>query len=188
MRWPPGSRAANLRSTCSGGGTPTAARRRRRRFLARKSPETIGFPWFVHGFSTVFMDFGPFSTIFELFFQVLPASFDGIETYEVDDQELHRACSSIYHRLDGPQVVYECRARKNSEELRLLRYVNRVSSDAHMAMMRQARPGLMECGGPKMWSDFLRILKEFKGLADVYSKLYRIFHFNSGIQVEGIWC
>ncbi|CAE8594229.1 unnamed protein product, partial [Polarella glacialis] len=41
-------------------------------------------------------------------------------------------------------VVYESRAVKNEEELRLLRYVNRVSSDAHIAMMRQARPGIME--------------------------------------------
>ena len=63
--------------------------------------------------------------------EVMPATFDGIEKFEVNMEALH-------------PVVYETRARKNEEEIRLLRYVNRISSDAHIAMMRAARPGLME--------------------------------------------
>lgn len=63
--------------------------------------------------------------------EVAPAKFEGLEAYDVDTAALHA-------------VVYECRARKNAEEIRLLRYVNRISSDAHMAMMREAQPGIME--------------------------------------------
>jgi len=64
--------------------------------------------------------------------EVIPAGFPGLrESYDIDDEMLH-------------DVVYECRARKNEEELRLLRYVNRISSDAHLAMMRQAKPGMRE--------------------------------------------
>eukprot|EP00933_Yihiella_yeosuensis_P062450 TRINITY_DN65408_c0_g1_i1.p1 TRINITY_DN65408_c0_g1~~TRINITY_DN65408_c0_g1_i1.p1 ORF type:complete len:652 (-),score=92.84 TRINITY_DN65408_c0_g1_i1:224-2179(-) len=64
--------------------------------------------------------------------EVIPADFDGLrEGFVVDEDGLH-------------DVVYECRARKNEEELRLLRYVNHVSSDAHLAIMREARPGIME--------------------------------------------
>eukprot|EP00435_Cladocopium_sp_Y103_P045623 s168_g13.t1 len=63
--------------------------------------------------------------------EVQPASFEGLDQYQVNEEALHT-------------VVYETRARKNEEEIRLLRYVNRISSDAHIAMMRGARPGLME--------------------------------------------
>lgn len=64
--------------------------------------------------------------------EVVPAFFAGMrELYSVDENVLH-------------DLVYECRAHKNQEELRLLRYVNRVSADAHIEVMRQTRPGLME--------------------------------------------
>ncbi|CAE7840419.1 Pepd [Symbiodinium sp. KB8] len=64
--------------------------------------------------------------------EVAPAKFEGLEAYDVDTAALHAA-------------------RKNAEEIRLLRYVNRISSDAHMAMMREAQPGIMEWGPRRRW-------------------------------------
>eukprot|EP00930_Biecheleria_cincta_P032396 TRINITY_DN22493_c0_g1_i1.p1 TRINITY_DN22493_c0_g1~~TRINITY_DN22493_c0_g1_i1.p1 ORF type:complete len:597 (+),score=102.96 TRINITY_DN22493_c0_g1_i1:40-1830(+) len=64
--------------------------------------------------------------------EVIPANFEGLHNnYSVDEESLH-------------DVIYECRARKNEEEIKILRYVNRISSDAHIAIMRQAKPGMME--------------------------------------------
>ena len=41
-------------------------------------------------------------------------------------------------------VISECRVIKTPQELEVLRYVNRVSSDAHKELMRRIRPGWME--------------------------------------------
>eukprot|EP00899_Mesostigma_viride_P025483 jgi/Mesvir1/6119/Mv00824-RA.1 len=41
-------------------------------------------------------------------------------------------------------VLSECRVHKSPDELRLMRYVNQVSSAAHVAVMRAVRPGMME--------------------------------------------
>ena len=41
-------------------------------------------------------------------------------------------------------VISECRVIKSEEELQVLRYVNRVSSEAHKEIMRRIRPGWME--------------------------------------------
>lgn len=38
----------------------------------------------------------------------------------------------------------ECRVIKTAEELQLLRWLNRISSEAHKECMRRARPGMME--------------------------------------------
>jgi Xaa-Pro dipeptidase len=60
-----------------------------------------------------------------------PASFPGIEAFKTDVLTLH------------PHLV-ECRVRKSEDELRLLRWVNDVSSAAHVEVMRRCRPGMME--------------------------------------------
>lgn len=60
-----------------------------------------------------------------------PASFAGIERFETDGAILH------------PELV-ECRVRKSADEIALLRWVNRISSDAHAEVMRRCRPGMME--------------------------------------------
>jgi len=60
-----------------------------------------------------------------------PAKFPGIEEFEVDDSILH-------------PVFNECRVFKSPEELKVLRYVNQVSSRAHVEVMRRCRPGLAE--------------------------------------------
>jgi Xaa-Pro dipeptidase len=57
--------------------------------------------------------------------------FDGIEKFNVD----HAA-------LFAPLV--ECRVVKSAHEIALMRHVVRVSSDAHVAVMRRVRPGLAE--------------------------------------------
>jgi Xaa-Pro dipeptidase len=60
-----------------------------------------------------------------------PASFDGIGAFKTDRKTLY------------PHIV-ECRVRKSPEEMKLLAWVNAVSSAAHVEVMRRCRPGLME--------------------------------------------
>eukprot|EP00850_Spirogloea_muscicola_P002333 SM000009S23462 [mRNA] locus=s9:180661:188867:+ [translate_table: standard] len=60
-----------------------------------------------------------------------PAKFEGIQHFKNDVEVLH-------------PVLSECRVTKSEEELDLLRYVNRISSEAHVEVMRKASPGMME--------------------------------------------
>ncbi|GIL91640.1 hypothetical protein Vretimale_9601 [Volvox reticuliferus] len=41
-------------------------------------------------------------------------------------------------------IITECRVIKIPEEVEIIRYANRIGSQAHVAMMRIARPGIME--------------------------------------------
>uniref|UniRef100_A0A8C5MK65 Xaa-Pro dipeptidase n=1 Tax=Leptobrachium leishanense TaxID=445787 RepID=A0A8C5MK65_9ANUR len=59
------------------------------------------------------------------------ASFEGISQFNVNNALLH------------PEIV-ECRVFKTDMELEILRYTNRVSSDAHKAVMKAARLGMKE--------------------------------------------
>jgi Xaa-Pro dipeptidase len=60
-----------------------------------------------------------------------PAHFDGIEGFATDLTTLH------------PHLV-ECRVVKSEGELRVLRWVNEISSAAHVQVMRACRPGIPE--------------------------------------------
>lgn len=60
-----------------------------------------------------------------------PATFPGIEGFKTDTAALY------------PELV-ECRFRKSAAEVELLRYVNAVSSAAHVAVMQRCKPGLGE--------------------------------------------
>ncbi len=73
----------------------------------------------LHGLNT---DSGNYAT---------PATFKGIEKYRVDDGVLYNS-------------VVKCRVYKSPEEIELLRYVNDVSCDAHMAVMTHIKPGYSE--------------------------------------------
>lgn len=59
------------------------------------------------------------------------AFFDGISSFNVDNQVLH-------------PVISELRVFKTPEEMEVLRYCNDVSSAAHKEIMRRIRPGWME--------------------------------------------
>lgn len=59
------------------------------------------------------------------------ATFDGIEKFNVNDFILH-------------PVITELRVFKTDLELGLMRYTNRVSSDAHKEVMKKVRPGMKE--------------------------------------------
>ncbi|XP_061392352.1 xaa-Pro dipeptidase [Musca vetustissima] len=63
-----------------------------------------------------------------------PATFEGIEKYVVNCDLLH-------------PVVAECRVIKTPEEIEVLRYVAKVSSDAHIKVMQFMRPGRSEFEG-----------------------------------------
>ncbi|XP_012272289.1 xaa-Pro dipeptidase [Orussus abietinus] len=59
------------------------------------------------------------------------ANFEGIERFNVNSDILF------------PEIA-ECRVVKSPKEIEVLRYVIKVSSDAHKAVMRTVRPGLVE--------------------------------------------
>lgn len=59
------------------------------------------------------------------------AAFDGISEFNVNNSILH------------PEIA-ECRVTKSDLELEVLRYANRISSDAHKEVMRRIRPGMKE--------------------------------------------
>ncbi|KAG2762807.1 hypothetical protein JG687_00008445 [Phytophthora cactorum] len=67
------------------------------------------------------------------------STFEGIEKFEVDKAALH-------------PVLVECRVIKTEKELELLRFVNKLSSRAHINVMKNIRPGKMEFHAE---SDFL---------------------------------
>jgi len=60
--------------------------------------------------------------------------FEGISGFQVDKETLH-------------PVISECRVIKTELELDVLRYVCRISSDAHVAVMKAIRPGMKEYQG-----------------------------------------
>lgn len=63
-----------------------------------------------------------------------PASFEGIEN--LDKAAVNK---TILH-----PVITECRVFKSEYELELMRYTNRVSSEAHKEVMRRIEPGMHE--------------------------------------------
>ncbi|XP_052145113.1 uncharacterized protein LOC127764295 [Oryza glaberrima] len=60
-----------------------------------------------------------------------PASFEGMEKFDSDLSTLH-------------PILTECRVIKSDMELALIQYANDVSSEAHIEVMRRARPGMKE--------------------------------------------
>ncbi|KAL3698542.1 hypothetical protein R1sor_012618 [Riccia sorocarpa] len=60
-----------------------------------------------------------------------PATFSGIDEFAKDMKTLH-------------PVLSECRVIKSKHEIDVLRYTNKVSSAAHVKVMRIAKPGLKE--------------------------------------------
>ncbi|XP_055851497.1 xaa-Pro dipeptidase [Episyrphus balteatus] len=68
-----------------------------------------------------------------------PASFEGIEKYVQNCDILH-------------PIIAECRVIKSPEEIEVLRYVAKVSSDAHKQVMLKIKPGMTEYQGE---SEFL---------------------------------
>ena len=57
------------------------------------------------------------------------AAFDGISEFTTDSKTLF-------------PIIAELRVIKTEEELKVLRYVTGVSSDAHMQVMRAIKPGM----------------------------------------------
>ncbi|XP_061601508.1 xaa-Pro dipeptidase [Cololabis saira] len=59
------------------------------------------------------------------------ASFEGISRFQVNNTLLH-------------PVIVECRLAKTDMELEVLRYTNRISSEAHKMIMKNVKPGQTE--------------------------------------------
>ncbi|XP_046843454.1 xaa-Pro dipeptidase-like [Xenia sp. Carnegie-2017] len=62
---------------------------------------------------------------------VREAAFDGIGSFKVDNKTLF------------PEIV-ECRVFKTKQEIEVVRYANRISSEAHKMLMKEIKPGMME--------------------------------------------
>lgn len=60
-----------------------------------------------------------------------PAEFKGIEKFKVDKERLFAD-------------IVACRVIKTAKEIEVLRYTNKVSSEAHKAVMKHIRPGMRE--------------------------------------------
>ena len=71
--------------------------------------------------------------------QGVPASFEGIEKYTVNASILHPS-------------LFEARVTKTDWEKKALRFANKISSAAHIEVMRKVRPGMMEY---QMEADFI---------------------------------
>ncbi|XP_076245592.1 dipeptidase C [Calliopsis andreniformis] len=63
--------------------------------------------------------------------QAQEATFDGISQFKVDNQVLY------------PEIC-ECRVIKSPEEIKVLEYVIKISSEAHKSVMQLVKPGLAE--------------------------------------------
>eukprot|EP01134_Creolimax_fragrantissima_P006068 CFRG6068T1 len=63
--------------------------------------------------------------------KTMEATFEGIDQYEVDGESLFGN-------------IAECRVIKTEAELEVMRYVAKVSSEAHKQVMRKMKPGMME--------------------------------------------
>ena len=48
------------------------------------------------------------------------------------------------NKEDLYEVLNECRVHKDETEKMLMRHINRLSSEAHIRVMRSCRPGLKE--------------------------------------------
>ncbi|KAK5914951.1 hypothetical protein CesoFtcFv8_000589 [Champsocephalus esox] len=59
------------------------------------------------------------------------ASFEGISGFQVNNTLLH-------------PVIVECRLTKTDMELEVLRYTNKISSEAHKMIMKHVKPGMKE--------------------------------------------
>ncbi|KAF5833683.1 Xaa-Pro dipeptidase (X-Pro dipeptidase) [Dunaliella salina] len=61
-----------------------------------------------------------------------PAQFEGADAFELDNS------TTLF------DTITACRVKKTPEEAACLRYANQVGSGGHVAMMRAAKPGMME--------------------------------------------
>lgn len=69
------------------------------------------------------------------------ATFNGIDKFTVNNEILHAE-------------ITECRVFKTDLELEVLRYVNKVSSEAHKQVMKSVRPGMYEYQGESVFQHY----------------------------------
>lgn len=69
------------------------------------------------------------------------ATFDGIENFKINNQILH------------PQIS-ECRVFKSNLELEVIKYANKMSSEAHKEVMQNVKPGLYEFQLESIFQDY----------------------------------
>ncbi|KAK3086899.1 hypothetical protein FSP39_025174 [Pinctada imbricata] len=81
-----------------------------------------------------------------------PAAFDGISQFKVDNEILH------------PEIS-ECRVFKSDLELEVLRFSNKISSNAHKEVMKSVRPGMYEYQMESMFRHYCHYRGGMRNLA-----------------------
>jgi len=69
------------------------------------------------------------------------ASFEGIGEFKVNNEILH-------------PVITECRVFKTDEELKVIRYANKISSAAHKQVMQTLQPGMYEYQAESLFMEY----------------------------------
>lgn len=70
-----------------------------------------------------------------------PADCDGLQSFKLDYENLY-------------PVMAECRVIKTAAEIEVIRYANRISSEAHQKVMRKVRPGMTEYQLEAMFKEY----------------------------------
>lgn len=78
------------------------------------------------------------------------AVFPGIGNFTLNNKILH------------PEIS-ECRVFKSDKELAILRYVNKVSSDAHIAVMKEMQLGMFEYQAESIFKDYCQYMGGMRG-------------------------
>lgn len=73
------------------------------------------------------------------------AVFEGIGSFKVNNEILHHEIS-------------ECRVFKSDKELEVLRYINRISSEAHKAVMKSMQPGMFEYQAESIFKNYCQYI------------------------------
>ncbi|KAK7492264.1 hypothetical protein BaRGS_00016561, partial [Batillaria attramentaria] len=80
------------------------------------------------------------------------AVFPGIGDFKLNNELLH------------PEIT-ECRVFKSDKELEIMRYVNKVSSDAHKAVMKEMQPGMFEYQAESIFRNYCYYMGGMRGQA-----------------------
>ncbi|KAK3781327.1 hypothetical protein RRG08_018954 [Elysia crispata] len=108
----------------------------------------------------------------------MEAVFEGIAEFNVNNVHLH------------PEIT-ECRVFKSDLELQALRYASKISSEAHIAVMKSVRPGMYEYQAESLFHHHCRFFggARMLGYQCVCGSLFQHFcRYNGGLRMMGYTC
>ncbi|GFS21836.1 XAA-PRO dipeptidase [Elysia marginata] len=108
----------------------------------------------------------------------MEAVFAGIAEFNVNNQYLH------------PEIT-ECRVFKSDLELQAMRYSSKISSEAHIEVMKNIRPGMYEYQAESLFHHYCRFVGGARMLSYqcVCGSLFQHYcRFNGGVRMMGYTC